>query len=111
MQLIDSFKCRQLTNKSNNGHPSLLQPPPSTGYPQVQYSLSPAQANVTALTNLAKLYNENDKFSGDKYDVLSHKLVIFQELCAKVGILPDQTDRYKLAISTMLTGKASAYYY
>ncbi|KAF1360357.1 hypothetical protein EJ07DRAFT_165511 [Lizonia empirigonia] len=86
-------------------------PQPPTEYPQAQYSPSLAQLNVTALTNLAKLYNENDKFSGDKYDMLSHKLVIFRELCAKVGIQPDQTDRYKLAISTMLTGKASAYYY
>ncbi|KAF1350556.1 hypothetical protein EJ07DRAFT_169093 [Lizonia empirigonia] len=109
MRLVDGFKCRQLTNNSNYSYPN--PPQPLTGYPQAQYSPSLAQLNVTALTNLAKLYNENDKFSGDKYDVLSHKLVIFRELCAKVGIQPDQTDRYKLAISTMLTGKASAYYY
>jgi hypothetical protein len=66
---------------------------------------------VTALTNLAKLYDKSEKFSGDKYNVLSHKLVIFQDHRAKVGILPDQPKQYKLAISTMLTSKAADYYY
>ena len=70
-----------------------------------------SQQTVMALTSLAKLYNEKNKFSRDKYDVLNHKLVIFRELCGKVGISPDQTDKLKLAVSTMLTGRASDYYY
>ncbi|KAK1914262.1 hypothetical protein P3342_007508 [Pyrenophora teres f. teres] len=73
------------------------------------YTASPAQTNITALTNLAKVYSEEEKFSGDKYDVLNNKIVIFKDHCGKVGITTDA--QYKLAVSTMLKGKASAYYY
>ena len=68
----------------------------------------PAQTNARALTDLAKLYTDDQKFSGDRYDVLNLKLTIFYELCGKVGIEPD---RYKMAFATMLRGKALTYYY
>lgn len=113
MKQIKGFKCRQ--TQSDNNPPYFSYPPlPQTNYPPLP--LLPqgptlAQQNINALTNLAKLYTQADKFTGEKYDVLNHKLVIFKDLCAKVGIQPSQPDRYKLAVSTMLAGKASDYYY
>ena len=63
-----------------------------------------AQPSYTrALTDLAKLYNDEMKFSGSLYDVLTVKLRIFYDTCAKVGIAPAQ---YYLAFSTILSGRA-----
>ena len=38
------------------------------------------------LTELGKVYNDDKKFSGEKYDVLDAKLKIFFDLCDKIGI-------------------------
>ncbi|KAF1357346.1 hypothetical protein EJ07DRAFT_128601, partial [Lizonia empirigonia] len=96
MGLDPNFKSRQLKTMNRDRPTS---PKPQTGG---------APSGVMALTNLAKIYSENEKFTGDKYDVLSNKIVIFKEHCAKVGITHD---KYATAISIMLSGKASAYYY
>ena len=112
MMMYEGFKCRQ--TKTRTPTPGTPSTPTHFSYSPLLHSAhepSPAQQNIKALTNLAKLYRESDKFTGEKYDVLNHKLVIFRELCAKVGILPDQYDRQRLAVSTMLSGKASQYYY
>ena len=91
-------------------------PTPSSLRPQIPPQLpvapsahvAPPQTNARALTDLAKLYTDDQKFSGDRYDVLNLKLTIFYEICGKVGIEPD---RYKMAFATMLRGKALTYYY
>lgn len=62
-----------------------------------------------SLTDLSKLYNENDmKFGGEMFDFLSVKLKIFYDLCSKVGITEDG---YHDAVSTMLSGRANKWYY
>ncbi|RKF54613.1 integrase and RNaseH domain-containing protein [Golovinomyces cichoracearum] len=62
-----------------------------------------------ALTDLGKLYSDSDnKFGGERYDVLDTKLKIFKELCQKAGI--PQT-MYHKAFSTMLKGCAQTLYY
>ena len=58
---------------------------------------------MVGLVNLTKLYNDEIKFSSSLYDVLTIKLRIFHDTCAKVGIAPTQ---YHLAFSTMLSGRA-----
>lgn len=57
---------------------------------------------------LGKLYTEERKYSGEAYDVLTHKLQIFQDYCGKVGILPEQ---FSKAFSIMLKGRAATFYY
>ncbi|KAF1828306.1 hypothetical protein BDW02DRAFT_652134 [Decorospora gaudefroyi] len=96
------------------------QPPSSTATPPPPTPLSdpaplpqppvapPSPDERTRAYDLSKLYTDDHKFSGDRYDVLNLKLTIFYELCGKVGIEPD---RYKMAFSTMLRGKALTYYY
>ena len=57
---------------------------------------------------MSKLYTEDMKFSGELFDVLNSKLVIFYDTCRKVGIGPGQ---YHDAYSLMLRGRASNFYY
>lgn len=78
------------------------------GARQTQTELTVQPSYTRALTDLAKLYNDEMKFSGSLYDVLAVKLRIFHDTCAKVGIAPAQ---YHLAFSTMLSGRAQSYYY
>ncbi|RKF65586.1 integrase and RNaseH domain-containing protein, partial [Golovinomyces cichoracearum] len=57
---------------------------------------------VKALTDLGKLYSDSDnKFGGERYDVLDTKLKIFKELCQKAGI---PQNMYHKAFFTMLKG-------
>ncbi|KAF7578000.1 hypothetical protein PtrM4_022400 [Pyrenophora tritici-repentis] len=109
MRLNPDFKCRQIAEEAQHARTTQQSSNPPTQSASINYAPSPAQANVTALTNLAKVYSEEEKFSGDKYDVLDNKIVIFKDHCEKVGITTPA--QYKLAVSTMLRGKASAYYY
>jgi len=60
------------------------------------------------LTELGKVYNDDKKFSGEKYDVLDAKLKIFFDLCDKIGI-PEGL--YHMVYSTMLRGEAEKHYY
>ncbi|CAE7020344.1 hypothetical protein PTTW11_03048 [Pyrenophora teres f. teres] len=109
MRLNPDFKCRQIAEEAQQARATQQGSNPPTQSPSTSYTASPAQTNITALTNLPKVYSEEEKFSGDKYDVLNNKIVIFKDHCGKVGITTDA--QYKLAVSTMLKGKASAYYY
>ncbi|EPQ67553.1 Bgt-4522-2 [Blumeria graminis f. sp. tritici] len=52
------------------------------------------------LTDLGKQYTDNNnKFGGQLYDILSIKLLIFYDYCSKVGVKEDQ---YHNAYSSML---------
>ena len=42
--------------------------------------------NSKALTDLIKLYNDDNKFGGELYDILDAKLKIFRDLCKKTSI-------------------------
>src|SRR6202041_2790839 len=59
------------------------------------------------LANLAKLYTDESKYSGEN-DNFDFKLTIFTDLCQKADI-PKQ--EFSQAYSTMLRGLALNYYY
>lgn len=61
------------------------------------------------LTDLGKLYIDKDnKYGGERYEILDNKLTIFRDYCKKVGLMQDQQSN---AFSFMLKGKAAVYYY
>lgn len=61
------------------------------------------------LTDLAKLYSDDSKkYGGELYDMLHTKLLIFYDLCTKVGLPEEQ---YHNAYSSMLKGRPSTFYY
>jgi hypothetical protein len=61
------------------------------------------------LTELIKLYSDQEnKFSGELYDILNLKLHIFYDCCQKVEIEPDQ---YHNTYSVILKGQTSTFYY
>ncbi|KAI1002432.1 hypothetical protein K3495_g5768 [Podosphaera aphanis] len=61
------------------------------------------------ITDLMKIYNDDDKkYSGDRYDYLHKKLDISYDFCDKIGL---QRENHSKALSIMLTGKASQFYY
>jgi hypothetical protein len=61
------------------------------------------------LTDLMKIYNNNDKkYGGEEYNILDIKLQIFYDYCLKIGLLKEQ---YHHAYSAMLKGRASFFYY
>ena len=56
-----------------------------------------------------KIYSDEEKkYGGEMYDVLSAKLQIFYDYCNKVSIRPQY---YYYAFSAMLKGRASTFYY
>ena len=61
----------------------------------------------TVLTNLAKMYEEEYKYSGDN-DNFDFKLVIFHDLCARADVLEIAKGK---AYPTMLRGSALDHYY
>ena len=72
-------------------------------------SLLAALLETKLLTDLIKVYNDDDKkYSGKKYDVLDTKLQIFYNCCLKIS-LPNTL--YNKAFSIMLRGRASDFYY
>ena len=60
------------------------------------------------ITNLAKLYTEEDKYSGQSDNSFNFKLGIFIENCKKARVLPEARG---LAFLIILTGLAKDYYY
>ena len=60
------------------------------------------------LTDLIKLYGDDKKYTGELYDILNIKLLIFYNCCRKVGLPEDQ---YHNAFSTMLKDQAAHFYY
>jgi len=76
---------------------------PVQNHPQ----MPPSQNYGKELANLAKLYTENTKYSGDN-DNFDYKLMIFYDLCEKAA-LPQQA--FGQAYSTMLRGLALDHYY
>ena len=42
--------------------------------------------NSKALTDLVKLYNDDNKFNSELYNILDAKLKIFKDLCKKANI-------------------------
>jgi hypothetical protein len=62
------------------------------------------------LTELMKVYafSEESKYSGDDYDLLESKILIFYDYCEKVGIRPED---YGSAYSLMLKGRAKDFFF
>ncbi|KAH6661479.1 hypothetical protein F5X68DRAFT_266345 [Plectosphaerella plurivora] len=93
---------------------SPIRQPPSEPYfkeqseSQAAPPLDPSMPTPKANADLAKMYDDSMKFSGDLYDVLQAKLAIFKDACRRVGITPQQ---YPGAFPTMLKGRAREYYY
>jgi hypothetical protein len=55
-----------------------------------------------------KTYNNNDKYSGELYDIIDIKLQVFYDYCNKVGLPEDQ---FQKAFSVMLKDRARSFYY
>ena len=68
---------------------------------------APIGAYSRELTQLDKIYRDEDKFSGTG-DNFNFKLTIFREKCNRVGLHPDG---YSQASSIMLSGQALSVYY
>ncbi|WQF76847.1 hypothetical protein CDEST_01861 [Colletotrichum destructivum] len=60
------------------------------------------------LTDLTKLYSDDFKYGGEKYEVFERRLMIFRDKCSKVGIAQSQ---WNGALDIMLRGRALQYYY
>jgi len=60
------------------------------------------------ITDLAKIYNEDMKYSGELYDVINSKLQIFYDYYHKINLPKECHDK---AFSIMLKGRASSFYY
>ncbi|KAI0998772.1 hypothetical protein K3495_g9423 [Podosphaera aphanis] len=61
------------------------------------------------ITDLMKIYSDDyKKCSAERYDYLQKKLDIFYDFCGKIGL---HRDNYSKALSIILTGKASQFYY
>lgn len=65
-------------------------------------------AGAKHLTDLQKLYTDDTKYSGDTLDILDTKLLIFGDLCRKVGI---QYDKHTSGFDMILKARAQEYYY
>jgi len=117
-----TFACRQTIERKNaNSSSNTPAPAPSPApapLPAPAPSPAPAPApseqpvpqytGIHALTNLAKLYNDDMKFTGDLHDVLNIKLNIFYDLYTKAGV---NESNYATAFGTMLKGKVQSFYY
>jgi hypothetical protein len=93
--------------------PSTTPLAPTTPLPlppiQPQYSQVPLGNIAKMLTELTKLYSDQEKkYSGELYDILNTKLRIFYDCCQKIGLEPEQ---YHNAYSIMLRECASTFYY
>jgi len=60
------------------------------------------------VTDLSKMYTEDNKYGGDIYDVLENKLLIFRDFCGKVSIPQTQ---FSHVFSLMLKGRALRFYF
>jgi hypothetical protein len=71
---------------------------------------TPNQSFGRELANLAKLYTDEMRYSGEK-DHFDYKLTIFNDLCNRADIPGDRDDIRIKAYPTMLRGLALDYYY
>src|SRR6202035_3732899 len=91
----------------------IIQPTPATTPPTLvqitqaidQFALQGSFGRE--ITNLAKLYTDEVKYSGEQ-DNFDFKFEIFQNYCLRAGV-PKQA--YTIAIPTMLRGLALKYYF
>ena len=60
------------------------------------------------LIDLIKIYNNNNKYGGELYNIFNIKLQVFYDCCNKVGLPENQ---YHNAFSVMLKDRANAFYY
>lgn len=115
MRLCEGFKCQQIADdeeRLRQQRASSSQPPqppqPESSYP-FSTPLSQPPNHTYLLTNLSKLYTTEQKYSGEKYDILKTKVKVFDDLCGKVGITEEV--QLRKAFSIMLSGRALQYYY
>jgi hypothetical protein len=88
--------------------PSPFQPE-ETPTPIGPSQIAPRTDNYTReMANLAKLYTDEDRYSGQTIDSFEYKLTIFQSKCKKAGI--PQSIQHR-AFDEMLTGLAKEFYY
>ncbi|KAL0929723.1 uncharacterized protein CTRU02_215366 [Colletotrichum truncatum] len=101
-----------------------LQPPPPQEQQQWQLPYRPPHPTVSPLTDFqpyestdrigkqltefAKLYPDDMKYSGDMYDVLEKKMPVFVDHCRMLGI---HTSQYNRALPLILKGIAKTYFY
>jgi hypothetical protein len=95
----------QVTDRNTPGTQGTDQNPPVTQVTNPQ--TTQAKTYGKELANLAKLYTDESKYSGDN-DNFDFKLTIFTDLCQKADI-PKQ--EFSQAYSTMLRGLALDHYY
>jgi hypothetical protein len=107
MRLCEGFKCHQIADDEEQQRQ--LRAPPGGGSSSPSSGLTTTQSSSFLLTNLSKLYTQEQKYSGEKYDILKTKIKVFNDLCSKVGII--DKNQFKTALSIMLTGSALQYYY
>ncbi|PVH90772.1 hypothetical protein DM02DRAFT_547142, partial [Periconia macrospinosa] len=97
-----------LSSSTSQLQPAMQFPPPQSPM-QFQRGPAPLRGISKLLTELTKLYSDQEKkYGGELYDILNSKLRIFYDCCQKVGLEPDQ---YHNAYSVMLKGRASTFYY
>ncbi|TQS39436.1 hypothetical protein Golomagni_00038 [Golovinomyces magnicellulatus] len=76
--------------------------------PQASNLPAPPDGFERQLTDLGKKYTDNDnKFGGKLYDILSTKLLIFYEYCSNVDFKEDQ---YHNAYSSILKDRSQRFF-
>ena len=86
---------------------------PTTSFPPTSFNPQDQRAPSTDLSrnigNLAKLYSEEEKYSGATDDDFDSKSSIFAIRCRQMGIMEDQ--HMAIAFPVMLAKAAAKYYY
>ena len=109
MRLCAGFKCHQIADDEEQLRQLRAPPGGGSSSPSSGPTTTTTQNSSFLLTNLSKLYTQEQKYSGEKYDILKTKIKVFNDLCSKVGIIDKA--QFKTALSIMLTGRALQYYY
>ncbi|KAF6795026.1 glycosyl transferase [Colletotrichum musicola] len=77
-------------------------------HPREQASDTDDKPTTRQLQDLSKAYKDEERYSGERYDVLETKLLIFRHHCLQLGIPQSQ---FAEGFSKMLKGKAAEFYY
>ncbi|RKF72448.1 hypothetical protein GcM1_248171 [Golovinomyces cichoracearum] len=104
---IDSNE-KKLPQSQSSSESKGLQQSTNQQFRRQYLTISPQIIGVQALTNLANLYSEPMKYTGEQ-DSFKCNVKIFEEKCSHAGISDDQ-GKVK-ADSTMLTGDSLSYFY
>ena len=108
MQLCEGFKCYQIAN--NKEQQQQLRASLVRGaLLLLLLGFTTTQSSSFLLTNLSKLYTQEQKYLGEKYNILKIKIKVFNNLYSKVSII--NKNQFKTALSIMLTSSALQYYY